>query len=65
MLGARFIAQVPNRNYTTSSTIRNLCFGGFSRLSGITRAGGGLPAASLARRLASFDAVNFLRFFFI
>src|ERR1019366_1410291 len=52
-------------NQITSSTIRNLCFGGFSRLSGITRAAGGLPAANLARLRASFDAENFLRFFFI
>jgi hypothetical protein len=52
-------------NQITSSTIRNLCFGGFSRLSGITRAAGGLPAANLARRRASVDAENFLRFLFI
>ncbi len=35
------------------------------RLSGMIRAGGGLPADSRARRRASFDAENFLRFFFI
>jgi hypothetical protein len=45
--------------------MRNLCLGGFKRLSGITRAGGGLPAANRARRRASFDAENFLRFFFM
>ena len=41
--------------------MRGLCLGGFSRLSGIMRAGGGVPVASRARRRASFDAEK--RFF--
>src|SRR5579862_2792998 len=72
MLWSERITEFGFRNFvrqqidqTTSSTIFNLCFGGFRRLSGITRAGGGLPAESRARRRASFDAENFLRFFFM
>src|SRR4029077_13583352 len=45
---------------TYSSTNFFLCLGGFRRLSGITRAAGGGPASSRARRLASPPAVNFL-----
>jgi hypothetical protein len=46
-----------------SSTNFFLCLGGFSRLSGITRAAGGGPASSRARRLASIPAVNFVGLF--
>jgi hypothetical protein len=48
----------PPPNY--SSTNFFLCLEGFKRLSGITRAAGGDPANSRARRLASPPAVNFL-----
>ena len=49
-------------NYGFASRRRFLCFGGFSRLSGIIRAGGGVPVAIRARRRASLEAENrFLR----
>ena len=48
----------PPPNY--SSTNFFLCLEGFKRLSGITRAAGGDPANSRARRLASPPAVIFL-----
>ena len=38
-----------------------MCFSGFRRLSGMTRAAGGGPADSRARRRASPPAVNFFR----
>ncbi len=43
----------------TSSSKFFLCFGGFRRLSGMTRPAGGGPAISRARRRASRPAVNF------
>ena len=44
----------------SSSSNFLLCFGGFKRLSGMTRAAGGGPANSRARRRASLPAENFL-----